>query len=288
MQDVADSKISSSEMPDRLFPKFRSFIQEELGIKMPDVKKTMLQARLQKRLRKLGLDSFEKYYDYVFSPDGIRTELQNMIDVVTTNKTDFFREPRHFNILVEKTLPELIRIGKLRPGAGARFWSAGCSTGKEPYTLAMVLSEFAERHQGYSFSILATDISTKVLNEAALGIYNDEAVEPIPMALKKKYLLRSKDRNKGLVWVAPEIRSMVRFRQLNFMDDDFGMEKEKMHIIFCRNVIIYFERRTQEIVLNRLCRHLIKGGYIFMGHSETLNGLNLPLTQVSTTVYRKI
>ena len=157
MHNAVIEKPLSGEMSHRLFLKFRNFIQSELGIKMPDTKKTMLQARIQKRLRKLGIDSFEEYHDYVFSPEGIETELQNLIDAVTTNKTDFFREPRHFDYLVQKALPNLINSGTLQNGRKAHIWSAGCSTGEEPYTLAMVLSEFSEKHSGFNFSILATD-----------------------------------------------------------------------------------------------------------------------------------
>ena len=287
MQSAKREKSNSGEMSHRLFLKFSGFIQSELGIKMPDVKKTMLQARIQKRMRQLSIDSFEKYHDYVFSSEGQRAELQNMIDVVTTNKTDFFREPRHFNSLVEKALPELIGNGELRLENSACFWSAGCSTGEEPYTLAMVLSEFGEKHQGFSFSVLATDISARVLKHAVKGIYDQMDADPIPILLRRKYLLRSKDHKKGLIRIAPEIRSLVRFRQLNFMDDEFDMGRYKMHVIFCRNVIIYFDRETQEVVLNRLCRYLIRGGYLFMGHSETLNGLRVPLAPVFTTVYKK-
>jgi chemotaxis protein methyltransferase CheR len=287
MQVAVEKKSNPYEMSYRLFCKFRTYVESELGIKMPDAKKTMLQARLQKRLRKVGVDSFEEYYDYVFSSKGKQVELQNMIDVVTTNKTDFFREPRHFDFLTNTVLPDLIGNGYLLPGRPARIWSAGCSNGKEPYTLAMVLSEFFEKQNNGSFSILATDISSRVLKHAAIGIYDKEDEDPIPMSLRKKHLLRSKDPNKGLIRIVPELRAKIRFQQLNFMDDEFDIGMDRMHIIFCRNVIIYFDHNTQEKVLNRLCRHLIKGGYIFMGHSETLNGLRVPLSPVFTTVYKK-
>jgi chemotaxis protein methyltransferase CheR len=246
----------------------------------------MLEARIRKRLNVLKMKSFREYCDYVFSPEGMKNEIVHMIDVVTTNKTDFFRESKHFDYLVQTVLPEL--VGSLGAGISRRLmlWSAGCSTGEEPYTLAMVLSEFGENYRKFQYSILATDISTKALEEARLGIYSEDRVEPIPLALKRKYLLRSKDRSKGLVRVAPALRKRVEFKRLNFMDKNFGI-REQMDIIFCRNVIIYFDRPTQEIILNRLCRHLRDGGYIFMGHSETLSGLNVPLVPVFTTVYRK-
>jgi len=269
----------------RTFSRFSHFIRSELGINITEAKKTMLQARLQKRLRLLGMSSFDDYYDFVFSPDGMAERLQ-MIDVITTNKTDFFREPRHFEYLTQTALPTLIQ-GK---GAGINrrvlIWSAGCSTGEEPYTLAMVLSEFAAGHPGFDFSIIGTDISTQVLQKAALGIYAHEKVAPVPMPLRKKYLLRSKDSGANQVRIVPALRKKVAFRRLNFMDPDLGL-REPADIVFCRNVIIYFDRPTQEMVLNRICRHLRSDGYLFMGHSETLNGLNVGLVPAISTVYRK-
>ena len=281
------ANIVSDTMSQDTFSRFSSFIYNELGIKMPKAKKTMLQSRLLKRLRVLGIKNYEEYFDYVFSPQGMSQELVNMIDVITTNKTDFFREPKHFEYLMQTALPELIRTRGTGIRQKAKLWSAGCSTGEEPYTLAMVLSEFGEIYTGYQFSILATDISTRVLETAKLAIYDNERVEPISHAFRKKYLLRSKDKQKKRVRVAPELRSMVRFQRLNFMDSDLGL-RDTLDIIFCRNVIIYFDRPTQEKVLNRLCRHLRPGGYMFMGHSETLNGLKVPLIQAAATIYRKL
>jgi chemotaxis protein methyltransferase CheR len=150
----------------------------------------------------------------------------------------------------------------------------------------MVLSDYAERHSRFHFSILATDISTRVLEKAVHGTYEHGSVEPVPMALRKKYLLRGKDGRKGLVRVAPELRSLIRFQRLNLMDDNFGI-REPMAVIFCRNVLIYFDKPTQQSLLNRLCRSLIPGGYLFTGHSETLHGMSLPLEQTVPTVYKR-
>lgn len=286
MNNTAVKDMHSSVINDRDFARLSGFIQSEYGIKMPRVKKVLLEARLRKRLRVLGMHSYSEYCDYLFSPEGIENELIHMINVVTTNKTDFFREPKHFDYLVQTALPELINRYGATIGRRYNIWSAGCSTGEEPYTLAMVLNEFAGKQQGFYFSILATDISTKVLESASLGIYKEDAVVPVPTALKMKYLLRSKDKRKDLVRIAPELRSLIRFRRLNFMDSDFGM-KAPVDIIFCRNVIIYFDRPTQEKLLNRFCHHLIPGGYLFTGHSETLNGLGVPLVSAGPMVYRK-
>lgn len=274
----------SATLSVRDFGRLSRFIYDTCGIKMPDVKKTMLEARLQKRLRALGMHSFTDYCDFLFSEQGMEQELVQMLDMVTTNKTDFFREPDHFQYLTQTVLPDWVRR---HPNATLAIWSAGCSSGEEPYTLAMVLSEFAQRNPGFDFRILATDISTRVLDKAKNAIYAESQVEPVPMDLKRKYLLRSKDRASAMVRIVPELRAKVRFRRLNFMDEDFGL-REQLDIIFCRNVIIYFDRPTQEKLLQRFHRNLKPGGFIFMGHSETLSGLDVPLASVYPTVYRKM
>ncbi len=285
-RDATDSPEGSSvrSMDSRDFQRFSEFIHSECGIKLPPAKKTMLEARLQKRLRNLGMTDYKEYCDYLFSLRGMEIELPHLIDVVTTNTTDFFREPKHFDILFESVLPAWFR----RHGSRRELvlWSAGCSTGEEPYTLAMVLSEFAAVNPEFTFSILATDISNQVLERAVKAVYAEERVEAVPMALKRKYLMRSKDRSRGLVRVTPELRRLVRFRRLNFMES-FGF-RECMDVIFCRNVLIYFDRPTQERLLSRFCAHLEEGGHIFIGHSESLTGMDLPLTQIAPTVYRRI
>jgi len=273
-------------LSDKTFSRFSSFIYDQVGIKLPPAKRTMLEARLNKRLKAHGLSTFEEYADYVFSHEGMTGELIDLIDVVTTNKTDFFREPAHFDYLVDKAIPSLTDAH----GAGFRnpfkIWSAGCSTGEEPYTMSMVLSEVAAAQPGFRSTILATDISTAVLSKAHHGVYGEDRVETVPPVMKKKYLLRSRDRSSGLVRIVPELRSMIRFKRLNFMED-FEL-REQMDVIFCRNVIIYFDKPTQERLLNKFTRQLVKGGYLFLGHSESLNGLDVPLTSVASTVYRKL
>ena len=274
-------------MSDEDFRRLSQFINSTCGIKMPPAKKTMLEGRLRKRLHHLGMESFARYCDYLFSPEGTESECIHMVDVVTTNKTDFFREPAHFDCLLEKVLPGLVREDGWGLRSPLNVWSAGCSTGEEAYSLAMVLSEFGETCPGFRFSIIATDISMRVLEKGKRGVYEQERAEPIPARLVKKYLMRSKDRSRGLVRIVPELRALVDFRRLNLMDDNFGF-REPMSIIFCRNVMIYFDRSTQESVLTRFCRHLIPGGYLFTGHSETLQNLDVPLTPAAATVYRRV
>jgi len=267
----------------RDFARFGEFIHAECGIKMPPGKKTMLEARLQKRLRALGLDDYGSYCEYLFSPAGMETELVHLLDVVTTNTTDFFREPRHFELLLNTLLPRWhVRHGGSR---SFRIWSAGCSSGEEPYTMAMVLSDFAARTQGFTFSILATDISTRVLEHARRAIYSVDKIKPVSESYRKRFLLRSKDRSRDLVRIAPEVRRLVAFQRLNFMEP-ISLETP-MDMIFCRNVMIYFERATQEELLRKFCANLRRGGHLFIGHSESLTGLTLPLKQIAPTVYER-
>ncbi len=273
-------------MTEAQFMSLSEFIRSHSGIKMPQVKKVMLEARLQKRLRILKIATFRDYCEHLFnSPEGGH-ELVHMIDAVTTNKTDFFRESVHFQHLAEAILPEFM-AAKRRSGRPYTVWSAGCSTGEEPYTLAMVLNEFGALNKDFRFFVLATDISTKVLDKAKMGIYERDRVETVPPHLQQKYLMRSKDRSKRLVRIVPELRSGVCFQRVNLMDEGFALP-EPAEAIFCRNVIIYFERRTQAELLRRLCRSLKRGGHLFLGHSETVHGFDLPLVRVTSTVHRKI
>lgn len=275
------------KLTDEDFRQLSGLVREWCGIKLPPAKMSLLEGRLRKRLLALGLASFSCYRKYLLSPEGLRAEMTHAIDAVTTNKTDFFREPKHFDYLVGEALPKLARCGGLEPKQRLNVWSAGCSTGEEPYTLAMVLSEYAEQNPGFSFRILATDISTRALAVARRGIYDIERVEPVPEELRRKYLLRSKARGANLVRVIPELRSLIRFDRLNFMERDFNLA-ESMHVIFFRNVLIYFDRAVQEQVARNICRHLKTGGYLFTGHSETLHGLDLPLAWTATTAYRRM
>ncbi len=286
MDTKSDNGITLARISDRDFSRLSEFIHDSCGIKITPAKKVMLETRLSKRLKNLCIHTFRDYCEYLFSPRGMQDELVHMIDMVTTNKTDFFREPSHFSYLADKAVPELVNLHEAGMRRALNVWSAGCSTGEEPYTIAMVLNGLKEKYNGFRYLVLATDISTKVLEMAHRAIYTDDRIEPIPDLLKRKYLLRGKNNQNGFVRIVPELRAAVNFRRLNFQEEDFGM-REPMDIIFCRNVIIYFDRPTQEKLLKRFCNHLVPGGYVFMGHSETLQGMDLPLVPVATTVYRK-
>ncbi|NTU42169.1 MAG: protein-glutamate O-methyltransferase [Nitrospirales bacterium] len=273
-------------MSEQDFDKLSQFIHMHCGIKITPAKKVMIEARLSKRMKLLGIIGFRSYCDYLFSNKGLAEELRHMIDVITTNKTDFFREPAHFNYLITKAIPELICLHKAGIERKLRIWSAGCSTGEEPYTLAMILHDLTERRQGFNYEILATDISSRVLEAAQIAVYEEEKIIPVTEEMKKKYLLRGRNEHSGKVRIVPELRAMVTFRRLNFMEADFEL-KAPMDIIFCRNVIIYFDRDTQEKLMRKFYNHLMPGGYLFLGHSETLNGMSIPLASVAPTVYRK-
>jgi chemotaxis protein methyltransferase CheR len=274
-----DENLSSRD-----YARLCELIYAEAGIHLGDGKMIMLEGRIRRRLKALELQSYGQYCDYLFGPRGIKEEIVHLIDVVTTNKTDFFREAEHFNFLVSTALPDLTKCN--RGGRPLLIWSAGCSTGEEPYTLAIVLSEYAETHPDFSFRILATDISTTVLAKAETGVYATNDVAPVSPVLRKKYFMHSRQPGSNQVRVAPELRQLVEFRRLNFMDSDYGV-LETVDAVFCRNVIIYFDRPTQERILGRLAQSLAPGGYLFVGHSETLQHMNLPLRPVAPALYRR-
>ena len=191
-----------------------------------------------------------------------------MIDAVTTNKTEFFREQEHFSILRDRVLPELSSTERFRQGNPIQIWSAGCSTGEEPYTIAMVTSEYFMGERA-PVSILATDISTKVLSSAINGVYPEKIIDPIPLSLKKKYILRGKGENKGLFRITPEIRRMINFSKLNLMDERFIFNRE-MDIVFCRNVLFYFSEEFKTDIYTRIAKLMGLGGVLFIGASESI------------------
>ncbi len=269
------------------FARFCDYITGELGIKMSPAKLPLLQSRLHRRLRELQVPSLEAYLDYLFETPAGPEERIHFIDAITTHKTDFFREARHFEYIGRTALRELDR-GNGQPSAWAvRVWCAGCSSGEEAYTLAIVLAEFGEQRTAFDFSILATDISTRELSHGARGVYSRERVEPVPPALRSKYLMRSRDPAAGEVRIVPELRRRIEFSRVNFMDDSYAVSGP-FDAIFFRNVMIYFSKETQERVLNKLCRHLRPGGFLFVGHSESLAGLDVPVQSVGTSIYRKV
>ena len=267
------------------FHQISTFITSEYGIKLPDFKKTMVEGRLQKRLRMSSIGSFSQYIDFVFSPEG-KDELLEMVDAISTNKTDFFRESSHFNFLNKIFLPEYSSESSREK---LKIWSAAASSGEEIYTIAMVLEEFntSPEHSNVNYSILGTDISIEKLKTAISAIYPTDRIKDIPIMLRDKYLMKSKDVAKKIVRFVPQIRSKATFQRLNLMDSSYGV-RENFDIIFCRNVLIYFDKEMQERVINKLCKNLKFGGYFFLGHSESIIGKDVPLKQIEPTIYKKI
>ncbi|MCQ2613445.1 MAG: protein-glutamate O-methyltransferase [Treponemataceae bacterium] len=282
---MTDSLSQTKTLSQSEFRTISEYIQQNVGIQMPESKKIMVQSRLMHRLRALKLNNYSEYIDYVFNKDKSGNELTIMIDSLTTNKTEFFREADHFSFMTNSVLPEMISKGH----KSLKLWSAGCSSGEEPYTLSIVLKEYMRNHPGTlsGFSLLATDISTKVLDQAVNGIYDAEETDGMNFEMKKRYFLKSKNPEERIVRVKPEIRSCVTFRQLNFMDSSYPIS-DIFNIIFCRNVLIYFDKPTQENIISKFLRHLEIGGYLFLGHSETIFGMDLPLETVAPTVYKKV
>jgi chemotaxis protein methyltransferase CheR len=267
-----------SRLAQRDFNRLAALINQTSGIKMPPSKRAMVEGRLRRRVRELGFADFHDYCRYLFDDGGLAEEKASIIDAITTNKTDFFREPEHFTYLRRVVLPDL--AARRRPMA---LWSAACSCGAEPYSLAMVVDSFAAA-DNLRWSILATDLSTRVLQQAAGGIYAAEMVAPVPPELGRRYLMRSRDRQDRRVRIVPELRARVHFAQLNLMASNYDVDAE-FEVIFCRNVLIYFDKPTQEAVVGRLCRHLALGGRLFLGHSEAITGMDLPLKPVAPTVF---
>jgi chemotaxis protein methyltransferase CheR len=267
----------------RNFSILSRYIYDYSGIKMPESKVTMLEGRLRRRLRATGIASLNSYCDYLFRNGGIETEAIHLIDAVTTNKTDFFREPKHFEHMQQSALPELLANGHRH----LRFWSSASSIGAEAYTIAMVAEDYLANQKSWDYSILATDLSSEVLKVARRGIYPTGMIDPIPGEQRKRYIMASRDPGRGEARVHPALRSKVGFARLNLMDTSYNVG-EPMHIIFCRNVLIYFDKETQEKVLSRLCDNLIEGGILYVGHSETITGLKLPVRQIANTVFKRI
>ncbi|WP_019995045.1 CheR family methyltransferase [Aureimonas ureilytica] len=272
------------ELGDKAFEALVRLVHEHCGITLSSVKKTMLETRLRRRLHANGLDNFDDYVALLRSPTERGRELQGFVDTVVTNETSFFRERTHFDYLDAAELDRLVANAGTRQ---LRAWSAACSSGQEVYTLAMVLDAASEGATRWDWNILATDISVKVLTAAREAIYRAEDVASVPQALRDRYVLRSKDPNSEAVRMAPELRQRVQFGQLNLMHNEYHV-KSKMDVIFLRNVLIYFEPKTQEAVVAKLCRHLRPGGLLFLGHSDTTRSGSLPLRLVRGNIYQRL
>jgi chemotaxis protein methyltransferase CheR len=276
-QDVyGDDRLSAKN-----FKALAELITSYSGIKMPESKRTMLEGRLRRRMRTFGIATLDDYCGYLFDEGGLDTEMVDLIDAVTTNKTEFFREPTHFDFLTTRGLPAIAKTG--RP---IKVWSAACSMGAEPYTLAMLLEENRRLHRGKDYFILCTDLCTQVLAQAVSGIFPESMIEPVEMDLRHRYVMRARNPGKGTVRISPALRAKLAFARLNLMDEAYPVDAD-FDVIFCRNILIYFDKPTQAKVLSRLCDHLRPGGYLFLGHSESIVGIDLPVKQIANTIFQR-
>lgn len=279
-----------SQLSEHDFSRLAGLIEGHCGIRMPPSKRIMVEGRLRRRARAANLPDVAAYCHWVLDGDGLEAEFIHLVDAVTTNKTDFFREPDHFRYLRDEAVPDLLakRRGPQEPML--KLWSAAASCGAEAYTMAMVLADLSAQPgrngQRFRFTIVGTDICTEVLEQAVTAIYPTDMIAPVPQEMRKRYLLRAKDPSRREVRIVPELRRLTHFLRLNLMAPNYPVGRD-MDVIFCRNILIYFDRPTQHAVLERLGRHLRPGGYLFLGHSESMAGSNLLMRQVAPTVFRR-
>ncbi len=279
-----DINSTYGKFTDKDFKNLSDFIYSNYGINLYPNKKILVKSRLLKRLKVTGIKSYSEYCDFVLNHDTDRLELVEMINQISTNKTDFFRESKHFdflsNMLTDKFLNNPVK-------QDITLWSAGCSSGEEPYTIGMVLENIKETKSNFNYQIFASDISTDVLKHASRAIYSYSVVNQIPQSFRSKYLLKSKDKLREHIRITAKLRNRVEFFRYNLLNPKSAI-KNPVDIIFCRNTLIYFDRQTQEKVVKKLLNSLKKSGYLFLGHSESLINMKLPLLQVGTSIYQKV
>ena len=275
---------SRDSLKPALFARFQRLIYDESGIFLGEHKQELLTGRLARRLRLLSLENMEEYFRLVSQPDQ-QHERAVMIDCITTNQTHFFREPRHFDFLAQQIFPHWQATGNSgeRPKT-VRVWSAACSSGEEPYSLAMSLMKHFPEEQGWVKEILATDICTRVLEKARAALYPIEKAKEIPTEFLRNYMLKGRGEQREFMKVIPEVRRSVRFARANLHADSYPV-LGFFDLIFCRNVLIYFDQRSKEKVIAGILRHLAPGGLLFVGHSEHLGSTVPGLRPVAPTVY---
>jgi chemotaxis protein methyltransferase CheR len=277
-----------SSLTATLFAKYQELIYREAGIWLATHKHALLTGRLARRLRLLGLSSMQEYYQLVMQPDQLH-ERAVMIDHITTNETHFFREPRHFDFLAQRVFPvwQAEATAGRRP-ARVRVWSAGCSSGEEPYSLAMLLlKHFPEaqgKDMGWDLEILASDISTRVLDKARAGVYPLEKAKEIPQEFLRAHMLKGRGDHKSVMKVTPELHRIVRFARVNLHADTYPI-LGSFDLIFCRNVLIYFDEKSKEKVIGGIVRHLSPSGLLIVGHSEHLGAISPDLKTVAPTIH---
>lgn len=269
------------EFTDNDFQKIRKMVLEHTGICLSEIKKDMIYSRLSRRLRQLKLESFATYLDLLEPNDN--DEIGNFINSVTTNLTSFFREQHHFDYLKSTALPRLMQLNS--DTRKIRIWSAGCSTGEEPYSLAITVKEAIPDNLGWDVKILATDLDTNVIATGSEGVYSLERVNGLPASVLKRWFYRGKGSRSGYVRASAELRDMILFKQLNLMGQ--WPVNPGVDIIFCRNVVIYFDKPTQAKLFDRYANILRPDGYLFVGHSETLYKVSDRFQLLGKTIYQR-
>ncbi|MBI3637577.1 MAG: protein-glutamate O-methyltransferase CheR [Candidatus Rokubacteria bacterium] len=283
MSAAVDPLANDLGISDREFQRFRTLVHERAGIALGPHKRHLLRARLGRRLRALGLASFGEYYDHLMDPATGPQEMTAFINAITTNKTDFFREPHHFTYLAGPWA-DARRAATGRGPRRLRLWSAACSTGEEVYTLVMTLAEARLMPPAWDVRILASDIDTDVLAQTESGIYTMDRATPIPPELLKRYFLRRRTAGGAEIRVRNELRGLVAVRRINLAEAAWPI-RTQFDVIFCRNALIYFDRDMQRAILGRLVAHLVPGGLLFLGHAESVFGLVEGLVHMGNTIY---
>lgn len=277
--------VEVKDLTDGEYQLFRKLVYSESGIALGDQKMQLVRARLGKRLREGEFRSYKEYYNYVVN-DRTGEELCGLLDAISTNTTHLFRESRHFDLLKDIVARWAADRTKRATNRTLRIWSAGCSSGEEPYSLVMVAHDVLRDHPTLELKVLATDLSIRMLSQAKLGIFEPHRVGTVPPALKNRYLAKIQQEGQTLLQVVPELRRLVTFARFNLMTSSFPF-RHGFQVIFCRNVMIYFDRPTQQALVHKFVDQLQDGGYFMIGHSESLSGTEHPLSYVEPTVYRK-
>ncbi len=268
------------------FELFRSLIYDTCGINLQLSKKELVKARLSKRLVNVGINTFSDYYKYVTKTDRSGKELIHLIDSISTNKTDFFRENKHFDFLNTTLLPKLISNKEKNNDRKLRIWCAASSSGEEPYSLAITVLNHVKPNNGWDIKILATDISTQILQKAVAGIYKMETLKDIPPGAVSAHFSKVIIDNAHCYEAKDHLKNLITYRRFNLMTEKFPF-KNPFDFIFCRNVMIYFDQETQHRLVSKFYDCLPKNGYLFIGHSETLSKSNTSFKYTQPAVYQK-
>ncbi|MFU8819558.1 MAG: CheR family methyltransferase [Desulfurivibrio sp.] len=268
---------------DREFRLIRTLVYERFGINLTDQKRALVVGRLQKLLRDGGFSSFDHYHEAV-TADKSGTALDQLVNRISTNYTYFNREQAHFQFFTQTVLPDLVARQRTRNHRDLRIWSAGCSSGEEPYMLTMLMMEhLGSDYDSWSAGVLATDISEQALGKARRGVYDDDQIAKVPAAIKHKYFKRLEN---GSWRVIEKLQGQVTLRRFNLMNRQFPFKKP-FQVIFCRNVMIYFDTPTRQALVKRYHQHLEPGGYLFIGHSESLGREQDDFQYIMPAVYRR-